>query len=597
MHTSISQVQNLNQDPYNFFRDKFLKLIAERCQSQDFPADLELDALTAQAPREVSHGDIACNVALILAKQVKKPPRDVAAILKPFVEKWAEVSSVEIAGAGFMNLTLKTEFWRNQLATVLSFGDKYGALTLEERDGKSKRVNVEYVSTNPTGPLHIGHCRVAILGDVLANLLDKAGYDVTREYYINDAGGQANELSRSVYKRYLEALGEEYGELGAYGGDYLIPVGKKLAELKGRAFVGLEEEKWLAEIRAFAIEEMMQVIREDLRQLGIEHDVFTSELSLIEQGKVQQAIAHLKEKDLVYKGVLEKPKGKTVDDWEEREQTLFRAKKYGDDTDRPLLKADNSWTYFASDVAYHFDKLERGSQELINVWGADHGGYVKRITSATQALADKPIKVTCLLAQLVRFMVDGEPVKMSKRQGTFITVRGALEKVGLEALRFMMVFQRADLAMDFDFKRVVEQTRDNPVFYVLYAYARAHSIKRHVQSTFPELDLNPQTLAGIDLSSIEDPLLIQLIQKIAQWPQLIKSAAELREPHRIPHYLHQLAALFHGLWNVGKEHHHLRFINPENAQGTQISFAVVQGLVTVLKSGFNMLGIQPREEM
>lgn len=578
---------------YEYFRTQILTLIEDLIQDNKLPKDLQTQSVTVQAPKDTSHGDLATNVAMVLAKQAGQNPKDLASLFKPYLEDFKAVDHVQIAGPGFINLTLQKEFWIEQIPPILRAGLNYGDSLL----GQGAPINVEYVSTNPTGPLHIGHCRVAIVGDVLASLLEKSGFKVTREYYINDAGGQANDLARSAHKRYLEALGHKVDELGSYGGTYLIPVGEKLAKEVGDLYEKTPEEEWLAPIRAFAIAEMMNLIKHDLSALGIHQDIFSSELAIVKAGKVEQALKALADKGLIYKGVLEQPKGKQIDDWEPREQTLFKSSQFGDDTDRALIKSDGTWTYFASDIAYHYDKLLRGSNTLINVWGADHAGYVKRLTSAVKALSDNRATVICLLAQMVRFMVDGEPVKMSKRKGTFITVNDALEKVGLDAMRFMMMSRRCDQALDFDFKKVVEQSKDNPVFYVQYAYARAHSIKRHIKDLFPDLDLSPNALADLDLKSLKEDAFIDVIQKLAQWPQLVKSAAELHEPHKITFYLQELAASFHGLWNLGKDAHHLRFINPANAHETQINFALIQAVVTVLASGFKLLGIPPREEM
>ncbi|MDP4839965.1 MAG: arginine--tRNA ligase, partial [Alphaproteobacteria bacterium] len=542
------------------------------------PRDVPLDRFVVEPPKEASHGDLATNVAMVLCKSAKQNPRALAEHYVRHFAKHKDVESAEIAGPGFINIRLTPSFWHGQLSTLLKAGEAYGASDI----GQGESVNVEYVSTNPTGPLHIGHCRVAVVGDVLAGLLEKAGYKVTREYYINDAGGQANDLARSTYKRYLQALGRTVEDLGSYGGDYLIPVGESLAKEEGDKWVDKLESEWLADIRAYAIEAMMALIKRDLAALNIHQDVFTSELAIVKAGRVEEAIEDLTQKGLIYKGILEQPKGREIEDWEPREQTLFRSSQFGDDVDRAIKKSDGSWTYFAGDMAYHLDKLKRGSPKLINVWGADHGGYVKRLSSAVVALSNGAAEVKCILCQMVRFMVNGQALKMSKRDGNFITVDEAVEKVGLEAMRFLMVSRKNDAFLDFDFEKAVEQSKDNPVFYVQYAYARCHSIKRHILETFPNLDLSLLSLSDISLEGLESEEFLALIKKLSEWQRIIEMAARRYEPHRITYYLGELAADFHGLWNKGKENFHLRFIDPENQELTQKHFALVAAVATVI---------------
>ncbi len=557
------------------------------------PQGTPLDRFVVEPPKDASHGDLATNVAMVLCKPAKLNPRALAEYYVTHLSTHKDVMSAEIAGPGFINIRLKEIFWQGQLADILKAGESYGDSTI----GQGEKVNVEYVSTNPTEPLHIGHCRVAVVGDVLSSLLEKAGHNVTREYYINDAGGQANDLARSTYKRYLQALGHDIDDLGSYGGDYLIPVGKSLAKEVGDKWVNKEEADWLFEVRAYAIEAMMGLIRRDLGTLNIHQDVFSSELAIVKAGRVDEAIDDLTQKGLIYTGVLEKPKGRDIEDWEPREQTLFRSEKFGDDVDRAIKKSDGSWTYFASDMAYHLDKLKRGTPTLINVWGADHGGYVKRLTAAVEALSDGKAKMKCILCQMVRFMVNGKAIKMSKRDGNFITVDEAIEKVGLDAMRFLMVSRKNDAFLDFDFEKAIEQSKDNPVFYVQYAHARAHSIKRHVQDQFPEIGLSLEALSQVDFSGLTSSEFLALIKKLSEWPRVIEMAARTYEPHRIPYYLGELAAEFHGLWNKGKENMHLRFIDPENSLLTQKHFALVQAVAIVIGSGLKLLGVNPPEKM
>lgn len=580
-------------NPFSLFLEHSRHITQTLMDEGVLPTDTPLDRFVVEPPKEILHGDLATNVAMVLCKPAQLNPRALAEHYVTHFKKHKDVESAEIAGPGFINIKLTPAFWHKQLATLLKAGEAYGASDL----GKGESVNVEYVSTNPTGPLHIGHCRVAVVGDVLSSLLEKAGYKVTREYYINDAGGQANDLARSTYKRYLQSLGYAIEDLGSYGGDYLIPVGEALAKDIGDKWVDKPEAEWLADVRVYAIEAMMALIKRDLATLNIHQDVFTSELAIVKAGRVEEAIEDLTQKGLIYKGVLEQPKGREIDDWEPREQTLFRSSQFGDDVDRAIKKSDGSWTYFASDMAYHLDKLKRGSPKLINVWGADHGGYVKRLSSAVVALSDKAAEVKCILCQMVRFMVDGQALKMSKRDGNFVTVDEAIAKVGLEAMRFLMVSRKNDAFLDFDFEKAVEQSKDNPVFYVQYAYARCYSIKRHIKEHFPELDLSPLSLSKISFEGLESEEFLTLIKKLSEWQRIIEMAARTYEPHRITYYLGELAAEFHGLWNKGKENMHLRFIDPDDQGLTQKHFALVAAVATVIASGLNLLGVKPQEKM
>lgn len=582
----VFQVNTMNI--YTYFTEEIKKIIRDHLDPT-----LPLDKIVVEPAKDPTHGSLATNAAMILAKPIGMAPQQLAQLLVNEIKQMPSVSAAEVAGPGFINISLDDEFWLAQLKEILREGKAYGSAQM----GEGQSVNVEYVSVNPTGPMHIGHCRGAVVGDVLASLLEKAGYKVTREFYSNDAGGQADELARSSYKRYLEALQQPIDDLGSYGGEYLIPVGKELAEKFGDVFVGREEKEWLTTVRSFAIEKMMELIKQDLNDLNIHHDIFTSEYEMVKAGNVDKALQALNDKGLIYEGILEKPKGKEIEDWEPRQQTLFKATLFGDDVDRPLKKSDGSWTYFASDIAYHFTKFNRGTSILVNVWGADHGGYVKRITAAVKAITADQAEIHCLLCQMVRFIDQGEILKMSKRLGTFITVHEALEKVGLDAIRFMMVSRKNDAPLDFDFSKVVEQSKENPVFYAQYAYARCHSIRRHIIEQFPDLDLHTHTLSDLNLSDLQQPEFISLIKKLVSWPRLIEQSARSFEPHRIPYYLTELAADFHGLWTQGKDAYNLRFIDPQNANRTQIHFALVQAVATVLESGFEILGITARETM
>jgi arginyl-tRNA synthetase len=559
------------------------------------PADLDASRVAVDPPRDASHGDLTCNAAMMLAKPAGMKPRDLAELLAAPLREHELIESVEIAGPGFLNLRLGEDYWRDHLRDVLAAGEAYGDSTM----GAGAPVNVEYVSANPTGPLHVGHARGAVFGDVLASLLDKAGYAVTREYYINDAGAQVDALARSVHWRYREALGEAMGEMpdGLYPGDYLVPVGKDLAARDGDKWRDGAEEAWLAEFRQMGVDAMMVQIRDDLAVLGIEQSVFTSERTLVEAGMVDAVIETLEAKDLIYVGVLEPPKGKTPDDWEERPQTLFRASNFGDDSDRPLKKSDGSWTYFASDLAYHLDKYRRGFATLINVWGADHGGYVKRVAAGVTALTDGEAELDVKLCQLVRLLEDGEVAKMSKRAGTFVTLRDLVDSVGRDVVRFIMLTRKNDAQLDFDLVKVREQSRDNPVFYVQYAHARSHSVARMAKEAFPDADFTIEAVQGANLARLTDSDELGLIKTIAAWPRTVEGAAEAHEPHRIAFYLYDLAAAFHALWSKAREDTSLRFVVADDPELTQARMALVLGVRTVVASGLRVMGVEPVDEL
>lgn len=559
------------------------------------PAGSDTARITVEPPRDAAHGDAATNAAMLLSKAAGMKPRDLAEKLAEKLGTLDHIEQVEIAGPGFINLRMADDFWLSQITEVLENGKTYGNSNL----GANTKMNVEYVSANPTGPMHVGHCRGAVVGDVLANLLAKAGYDVTKEYYINDAGAQVDVLARSLHLRYREALGETIDEIpaGLYPGDYLVAPGKKLAARDSNKWVEAPEEDWLEEFRGFAIVEMMALIKEDLRLLGVDHDVFTSEAGLVSAGKVQAAFEHLEKKGDIYVGVLEPPKGKTPDDWEPRPQTLFRATEFGDDVDRPLKKSDGSWTYFASDIAYHFDKYERGFNHMIDIFGADHGGYVKRMKAATKAITGGEGDLDVKLCQLVSLFDNGEPVKMSKRAGTFVTLRDVVERVGKDVVRFIMLTRKNDATLDFDFAKVTEQSKDNPVFYVQYAHARVNSVFRQAREAFPNQDFSDAALVGADLSALASEDEKMLVRRMAEWPRIVEQAAVAHEPHRIAFFLSEIAAEFHALWNKGRDNTALRFIVADNLAVTQARLAMIRAAALVIASGLDVLGVAPVEEM
>ncbi|GAK43999.1 arginyl-tRNA synthetase [Tepidicaulis marinus] len=556
---------------------------------------LDFSKITVEPPRDAAHGDLATNAAMVLAKAAGMKPRDLAELLAAKLEAAGHFTKVDVAGPGFINLTLQPDFWRAQVAHILNARNTYG----EVDAGRGELVNVEYVSANPTGPMHVGHTRGAVFGDALANLLEKAGYKVCREYYINDAGGQIEVLARSVFLRYREALGEDIGDIpeGLYPGDYLVPIGKELAAEYGDKLKAMPEADWLEIVRKRAIEAMMEMIRGDLAALGIEHEVFYSERSLHENGAVEETLAYLESKGLIYTGVLEPPKGKTPEDWEPRPQTLFKSTEFGDDVDRALKKSDGSWTYFAPDIAYHYDKYKRGAAHLIDVWGADHSGYIKRMSAAVAAVTDGKADLDVKICQLVKLYRNGEPVRMSKRAGSFVTLRDVVEEVGRDAVRFMMLYRKNDAPLDFDFAKVKEQSRENPVFYVQYAHARIHSVLRNAQAEVSGIDLSDSALAKADMALLRDEAELTLIKQMAQFPRMVQSAAEAHEPHRIAFYLYELASAFHGLWNKGKDDPSLRFILADDKSVTLARLALIRAAAYVVEAGLGILGVEAIEEM
>ncbi len=567
-------------------RAKILDNITLLAKEHNWPADLPLSSITVELPRDNSHGDAATNAALVLSKPLRMTPAEVAQQLKQALNSLPHLQSIEIAGPGFINLRFMPEFWHNIIPTILKLNTDYGNCSI----GNQQQVNIEYVSANPTGPLHIGHARGAVFGDALARLLQKAGFIVTKEYYINDAGAQVDILAKSLYMRYLEALGENIGTIGEglYPGEYLIQPAQELAADVGDKYRNMKEQEWLPPIRSFALQKMMEIIRSDLAKLGIFHDIFTSERQITKSGKIDAVLKLLEEKNLIYTGILEAPKGKEPEDWEPRPQTLFKSTTFGDDVDRPLKKSDGSWTYFAPDIAYHYDKINRGFNILIDIFGADHGGYVKRMQAAIKALSDNT-ELHIKLCQLVKLARAGQPVKMSKRAGSFVTISEVIDEVGKDALRFIMLTRKNDAPLTFDLEKVVEQSKDNPVFYVQYAHARCKSVLRNACAE----GLTPQT---DHLSELTHKAELELIQKIALWPVIVEQAAQAYEPHRIAFYLQDIASLFHAFWNLGNTNESLRFI-VINEKVTTARLALVQAISIVIASGLEVLGVEPVEEM
>jgi arginyl-tRNA synthetase len=547
---------------------------------------LDRKAVSVEPPRDPAHGDLATNAAMVLAKRAGTGPRDLAALIAPKLAELAEVESAEIAGPGFINIRLVLAVWREELRTILAEGDSYG----RSRLGAGQRVNVEYVSANPTGPMHMGHCRGAAVGDALASLLEHAGYAVTREYYVNDAGAQVDVLARSAHLRYQEALGRQIGEIpeGLYPGDYLKPVGEALADEYGDAFADAPEQAWLDTFRRRAVAAMLDLIREDLAKLGVHHDLFASEREVQESGAVDRAFAILGQKGLVYTGRLPPPKGKTAEDWEPSELLLFRSTAFGDDQDRPIRKSDGSWTYFASDTAYHMQKLE-AADELINVWGADHTGTVKRTQAAVAALAGRPA-LDVKLVQMVRLLRGGELVKMSKRSGSFVTLAEVVEEVGKDVVRFTMLTRKNDAQMDFDFAKVVEASKDNPVFYVQYAHARICSLHRRAR----EAGLDIAAPADLDRLDGEE---LGLVRLAAQFPRMVEAAALAHEPHRIAFYLAELAAALHALWNKGNDDPARRFLMVNEPEISRARLSLAQGIGQIVRNGLGIMGVEAAQEM
>jgi arginyl-tRNA synthetase len=562
------------------------------------PSGIDQSRVTVEPPRDAGHGDMSTNAAMVLAKDAGRKPRELAETIAEKLRTDELVAKTEVAGPGFVNITLRPTAWADTLRAAVRLGSDYGKIDV----GNGTPVNVEYVSANPTGPMHVGHCRGAVFGDALANLLAFTGFEVTREYYINDAGVQVDLLARSAFLRYREALGEKIGAIpeGLYPGDYLKPVGAAIAAEYGDALATQSETSWLPIVRDKAVAMMMQAIRDDLAALDVKPDVFFSERSLLLSGedRVGTTIERLRQRGYVYEGRLPPPKGAPAEDWEDREQTLFRSTAFGDDIDRPLRKSDGSYTYFASDIAYHRSKLERGFRVLIDVWGADHAGYIKRMQAAVAALSDRRAELDVKVVQLVKLLRAGQPVKMSKRAGEFVTLREVVDEVGRDPVRFMMLFRKNDAALDFDLVKVREQSRDNPVFYVQYGHARAQSVFRNARAVFADL---PENIAQLgeraDLARLNDPAELALIRRVALYPRILAGAAATHEPHRIAFYLFDLASEFHALWTLGNASPHLRFIIQNDRQLTDARLVLVQGVAAVLASGLALLGVEAPNEM
>ena len=579
-------------DLFYTVRQHVLKELECMVAAGELPSGLDMASVAVEPPRDPLHGDMATNAAMVLSKSAKRNPREIAEKLAKRLSTLDIIENSEVARPGFLNLRINIEAWQSIFNKILELGSAYGRTGL----GENFRVNVEFVSANPTGPLHVGHTRGAVFGDALSQLLSFAGYAVTREYYINDGGSQVDTLARSVYLRYLEAHGQDVAfEDGTYPGDYLIPVGQALKAKVGSDYIDKSEHYWLDDVRKFSTDAMMKLIKNDLAALGIEMDIFFSEKSLYGGGKIEEAIESLKSKKLIYEGVLDSPKGKKVEDWEPRRQTLFKSSSHGDDVDRPIKKSDGTWTYFAPDIAYHFDKVERNFDQLIDIFGADHGGYVKRMKAAVSALSDDKVKFDIKLTQLVKLFKRGEPFKMSKRAGTFVTLRDLVDQVGSDVTRFVMLTRKNDAPLDFDFEKVLEQSRDNPVYYVQYASARIHSVLRKAKEAgiyFDEKQVKYETFCEITHEAE-----IKIAKKLAEWPRLVEISAKTHEPHRIAFYLYELASDFHSLWNKGSENVELRFIQENNHKLTCTKMAMISAVLVVISSGLGILGVEPATQM
>ncbi len=578
-------------NPYRHFIGEIESALKAMQAAGELPAPLDFSAITAEPPRDAAHGDIATNAAMVLAKAARKKPRDIAEPLLARLKANPDVVDGAVAGPGFINLKISDAFWRDRLRECLKAGIGYG----DSQMGQGAKVNIEYVSANPTGPLTVGHARGAVVGDALANLLLKAGYAVTKEYYINDAGAQVDKLGQTTYLRYREALGDAIGDIpeGLYPGEYLKDVGAAIAKRDGARWIDKPQADWLPAMRDFAIQTLMAEIKTDLETMGVHMDVYASERALVDSGAVDRVFQELSRQDLIYRGRLEPPKGQKPDDWEDREQTLFRATRFGDEVDRPLKKSDGTWTYFANDIAYHFDKFRRGFADMIDVWGADHGGYVKRQKAAVSAITEGKGALDVKLCQIVRVMKNGELVRMSKRAGTFVTLRDLLDEVGPDVVRFTMLTRKNDAPFDFDIVKATEQSRDNPVWYVQYGHARTRSVLRQAAAAGVAID-------GLDSAPFDrlgDAGELALIRLIAQWPRQVETAAAAHEPHRIAFYLYDLAAAFHSHWNRGREEPGLRFVLENDSELTRARLALVQGIGFVIGSGLKTFGVTPVEEM
>lgn len=580
---------------FHAYQKKTETLLQDMAAAGELPQGLDLSRVKVEPPKEAAHGDMATNAAMVLAKNAGKNPRQLGEALVVRMKKLPEIKEASVAGPGFVNFRLADAEWAVTLRDILTAGIRYG----DSRMGKGRKVNIEYVSANPTGPMHAGHMRGAVIGDTLAGLLKKAGFDVTGEYYFNDAGAQVDVLARTTHLRYREALGENIGAIpeGLYPGEYLKDVGQALADRDGKKWVGKDEKEWLAPVRDFAVERMMKMIREDLALIGIKHDVFTNEREIVENGTLDAAFKVLQDQGLIYQGTLPPPKGKEMEDWEPAELTLFRSSNFGDSSDRPLKKRDGTWAYIMPDIAYHYDKVRRGFTWMINMLGKDHGGYTDRLRPAVAAFSEGKARLDVVYNGMVKLFKNGEPVKLSKRSGNIVTLREVVEEVGAGVARFYMMTRTPESEMEFDFTKVVEQSKDNPVFYVQYAHARCHSVLRNAKEIWPDIDTSPAALAKADLSRLNSADELELIRRMAQWPRQVEAAAEAHEAHRVAFYLHELASEFHSFWNKGREDTSLRFLHEKDKGLSLARLALVRAVATVIASGLAVMGVEPVEEM
>jgi arginyl-tRNA synthetase len=580
---------------FHAYKIKVSDILGSMAANGDLPAGLDLSRVKVEPPKEAAHGDMATNAAMVLSKAAGKNPRQLGEALAEKMKKMPEIKDVSVAGPGFVNFRLADSEWGTTIRNILAEGLHYG----DSKMGRGEKVNIEYVSANPTGPMHAGHMRGAVIGDVLAGLLRKAGYDVTKEYYFNDAGTQVDVLARTTFLRYREALGENVGDIpeGLYPGEYLKEVGAALAARDGRKWIGKPETEWLQPLREFAVAFMMEMIRKDLDLIGIHHEVFTNEREMIENGTLDKCFKQLEGMDLIYRGTLPPPKGKEMVDWEPAELTLFRSSKFGDSSDRPLMKRDGTWAYIMPDMAYHYDKIRRGFTWMINLLGKDHGGYEERMRPAIAALGGGKAKLDVVYCAMVKVFKNGEPVKLSKRSGNIITLREVVEEVGPGAVRFFMMSRTPDSELDFDFAKVVEQSKDNPVFYVQYAHARCCSVFRKAREMMPDADFSPAALARADISRINTPEELQLVRFMANWPRNVEAAAEAHEPHRVAFYLYDLASEFHAFYHKGNDNTALRFLQENDKELSLARLALVEAVRTVLASGLAVMGVTPVEEM
>ncbi len=580
---------------FNRYKEEVCRVLEDMVKAGELPDGLDMTRVKVEPPREAAHGDMATNAAMVLAKPAGKNPRQLGETLTQKLKQIQSVAEASVAGPGFVNFRLANTEWASIVLDILKSGTAYGASQM----GAHEKVNIEYVSVNPTGPMHAGHIRGAVIGDALAALLEKAGYDVTREYYFNDAGTQVDVLARTAHLRYREALGENIGEIpeGFYPGEYMKDVAAALVRRDGDKWLGKDEAEWLRPIRDFAVGIMMEEIKKDLALIGIEHEVFSNEREIVEGGTLEKVFNALTDMDLIYQGTLPPPKGKEMEDWEPAELTLFRSSKFGDSSDRPLKKRDGTWAYIMPDIAYHYDKIRRGYKWMINVLGKDHGNYLDKMRPAISALSDGKAKIDVIFCGMVKVLKNGVPVKFSKRSGNIITLREMVEEVGADAVRFFMLSRTPDSELEFDFAKVVEQSKDNPVFYVQYAHARCHSVFRNAKAMWPDADFSVEALLMADMKRLDTEDELKLIRAMAGWPRHLEAAAEAHEPHRVTFYLQELAAEFHSFWNRGRDDATLRFLIENDRELSFARLALVKAMATVIASGLAVMGVEPVEEM